>query len=241
MLLREIQTRFGSQKLGYFWAVIEPMAMIIVFSIIHSHLGSKTPYNMIIFLAISFVTYNLYKDIIIMNLNSFQSNKALFVYKQVKPFDTLISRTLIEINIQIFVTIILLIIAYYLNIEIKVKNLLYVLLSIIWLIIFSFSLSLLFAVLSYFFENFAKIIKLIFLPMFFISGLFFTAKDLPDSIRNILLYNPVLQFEEMIHGFFFYSLDDRYVNYLYLLFWTIIPLFVGLWLYKKSEKKIIMS
>jgi capsular polysaccharide transport system permease protein len=121
------------------------------------------------------------------------------------------------------------------------KNLLGVILSFFWFSLFGLSLGVLFAVLSYFFENFSKIINLIFLPMFFVSGLFFAAKDLPENIRNILIWNPVFQFEEMIHGYYFYVLDDRYVNYLYLTLWTLIPLYLGLWLYKKTERKIIMS
>jgi len=241
LLMREITTRFGSQKLGYLWAIIEPMAMIVIFSIIHSKMNTKVPYDMSVFLATSFVSYNLFKDIVLRNLETFNANKGLFVYKQVKPFDAIISRMILEFVLQCFVVIVLLIIGYYVGVDMKVKDLLSVLLAVLWFVLFGFGLAVLFAFLSYFFENFAKIARLIFLPMFFISGLFFSAESLPPQIRDILLLNPVFQFEEMIHGFYFYALDDRYVNYIYLIFWTLIPMFLGLWLYKKTERKIIMS
>ncbi len=241
LLLREIQTRFGSQKLGYLWAVVEPMAMIVFFALIHAKIGTKTSYDIVTFLAVSFVSYNLFKDIIFKNIDAFKANKNLFVYKQVKPFDALVSRAILEIYIQIFVVIVLIVIGYYFNVDMKAKDLLLVILGFFWMALFGFSLSVLFAVLNYFFENFGKIIRLMFLPMFFISGLFFTADTLPPNIRNILLFNPVLQFEEMIHGYYFYSLSDKYVNYTYIWLWTIIPLFLGLWLYRKVERKIIMS
>ncbi|WP_457560617.1 ABC transporter permease [Caminibacter sp.] len=241
LLLREIQTRFGSQKLGYIWMVVEPMAMIIVFSLIHSQMGSKTPYSMPVFLAVSFVSYNLFRAVAMQSMNAFKANKGLFVYKQVKPFDTLVSRFILEFFIQFLVAFVLIVIGLYLNIQIEVKDLLFVLLGVFWFAFFGFSLGVLFAVLGYFFENFPKLINLVFLPMFFLSGLFYTADSLPENIRNILLYNPIFQFEEMIHGYFFYSLNDKYVNYQYIFLWTIIPLFIGLWLYKKSERKIIMS
>ena len=80
-----------------------------------------------------------------------------------------------------------------------------------------------------------------FLPLFFLSGLFYTLDSLPQIARDILVYNPVINFMEMIHGNYFYSLNTDYVNYTYMLFWTLIPMFIGLWLYKNSEKKIIMS
>jgi capsular polysaccharide transport system permease protein len=223
------------------WAILNPLAMIIVFGIIHSQIGSKTSYSMPVFLAVSFVSYNLFKGIVMQSLSAFSANKGLFVYKQVKPIDTIFSRFFLEFFVQIIVAIILVVIGIYLNIKIEVKDLLFTLLSLFWFAFFGLSLGVLFAVLGYFFENFPKIINLVFLPMFFMSGLFFTAENLPSNIRDILLYNPVFQFEELIHGWFFYSLSDRYVDYDYLLMWTIIPLFLGLWLYKRTEKKIIMS
>jgi len=241
LLLREIQTRFGSKKLGYFWAIVDPMIMIIVFALIHSYLGSKTSYPIVVFLATSFLSYNTFRAVIQQSMHAFSANKSLFIYKQVKPFDTLVSRYILELFISIIVTLIFIFIGLYLDLDISCKNMLFVMLAFFWFSFFGFSLGVLFAVLSYFFENFPKIINIIFYPMFFISGLFFTAQSLPENIRGILLINPVFQFEEMIHGFYFYTLDDRYVNYIYLLLWTLVPLFLGLWLYKKSERKIIMS
>jgi len=241
LLLREIQTRFGSQKLGYFWAVVEPMIMIIVFALIHSYLGSSTPYPISVFLATSFLSYNAFRAVIQQLMNSFKANKPLFIYKQIKPFDTLISRYILEIFIFTVIIILFIFIGLYLGIDINCKDPLYVMLAFFWFTFFGFSLGILFAVLAYFFENFPRIINIIFYPMFFISGLFFTADSLPQKVRDILLWNPIFQFEEMIHGYYFYVLNDKYVDYSYLLIWTLIPLFLGLWLYKKAEKKIIMS
>jgi capsular polysaccharide transport system permease protein len=241
LMLREIQIRFESEKLGYFWALVEPVIMIIVFGLIHAQMKSKTPYNIQVFLGISFSTYNIFKNIVLFNLNTFKANKGLYIYKQIKPIDTLISKSIVEFALNLIVIVLLILIAISLNIEIKIKDLLTVILAIIWFSFFGFSLAVLFSVLSYFFENFPRIVRVMFLPMFFISGLFFTADSLPSKIRDILLYNPVFQFEELIHGYFFYALSDKYVNYLYLIFWTILPFFIGLWLYKKTERKIIMS
>jgi len=57
--------------------------------------------------------------------------------------------------------------------------------------------------------------------------------------KEILLYNPLVHFMEMIHGNYIYELDDRFVDYKYMLLWTIIPLFMGMSLYMKLEKRII--
>ena len=243
LFLREIVTRFSTKKLGYLWAIIDPMAMIVVFSIMKIMLGKKiaSDIDYSVFLATSFIAYNMFKDIAFKSMEAFNANQGLFVYKQVRPIDTIISRSLIEVLIRGVITLLFLFIGWFLGLNIDCKNILGVLIGFIWIAFFGLSLGILFAVIGFFYENFKNIIKLVFLPMFFLSGLFYTAGSLPPMAREILLYNPILNFMELIHGNYFYSLDTHYVNYSYILFWTLIPMFIGLWIYNKSEKKIIMS
>ena len=243
MLLREIQTRFGSQKLGYFWAVLDPMATIIIFALIkeivnpHGMVGIDYP----VFLASGYIGFFMFKNIVLRSFDVYDANKGLFIYKQVKPFDAIVTRVLLEFSLTIVIIILFLFIGWYLNFEIVPKNTLYVILGYMWLVLFSFSISILFSLLGFFYENFKKIMRLIFLPLYFLSAVLYTLDSIPSVARKVLLLNPLVHFMEMIHGNYFYGLDTKYVNYIYMLLWTLIPLFLGLWLYNKSEKKIIMS
>lgn len=78
-------------------------------------------------------------------------------------------------------------------------------------------------------------------PLLFASAVFYTVDSLPTYLREIILYNPLVHFMEMLHGNYFHVLDTRYVDYMYMTYWTVIPLFLGLYLYTKSEKNIIAS
>jgi len=243
LVLREVQTRFGSQKLGYLWAIIDPMAMIVVFSFIKTVIShSSIPgIDYPVFLASSFLAYDLFKNISLRSMDAFVANKGLFVYKQVKPFDTLVSRAIVESLIIGAVTIIFICIGLYFGFDMEVKDLNMVILGFLWIGVFGFGLGLFFAVIGTFYENFKKIVRLLFLPLFFLSALFYTVESLPPIARDIVLLNPIVHFIEFIHGSFFPELDTKYVDFTYMAFWTLIPFFLGLWLYIKSERKIVMS
>jgi capsular polysaccharide transport system permease protein len=45
-------------------------------------------------------------------------------------------------------------------------------------------------------------------PLFFTSGLFFTAEMLPKGLRDVLLYNPVLHVIEYLRSSFFVEFDS---------------------------------
>jgi len=229
--------------MGYFWAVVEPSAQIAVFLAVKVFLfpSSMPGVDFAIFLASGFIAYNLFKSIVISSMNAFQSNRGLFVYAQVFPIHTIFSRILVEFLVFIFVSIFFLTIGWYFHKEIVPDNLLNVMLAVLWFILFGFSLGLLFSVIGTFYETFKKIISLIFTPMLFLSGLFYTADQLPPVLREYLLYNPILHFLELIHGSYFNSLNTNYVDYQYILMWTIVPLFFGLFFYLKTERKIQAS
>ena len=241
LFLREIQTRFGTQKLGYVWMILDPLSMVIIFSLMKTMTASSSMpgIDYPVFLASGLLAYNFFKNVMMGSMNAFAANKALFNYKMVKPFDTLVSRFFVEFLVFSVATLAFVSFGLYFGMDMAVKDINMLLFAILWLGIFGFAMGLLFAVIATFYETFAKILQYISMPLFFLSGLFYTLDSLPQLARELLLYNPIIHFIELIHGSFFLVLDTRYVDYTYMMYWTIVPLFIGLFFYIRSEKKIL--
>jgi len=243
LFLREVQTRFGTKRLGYFWAIIDPLSMVIIFSLVKSALADKSMpgIDYPVFLATGFLTFNFFKAVMNGSMSSFDANRALFSYKQVKPVDTLFSRFLLEFLVMFAAIIVFICFGMYVGFSIIPKDFSMVLFAVVWVGVFACGIGILFAVIASFYETFAKIISFLSTPLFFLSGLLYTVESLPQTAREIVLYNPVIHFIEMIHGNYFLVLDTQYVDYEYMMYWTVIPLFFGLYFYKKSQNKILSS
>lgn len=243
LFLREVQTRFGTKKLGYFWAIFDAMLMVLVFAGLKAAIVEKamSGVDYPVFLASGFLTFFLWKNIVSRSIDAFNANAALFAYKQVKPFDTVLTRALLEILVSTMATLVFIVIGLYFDYAITPQNFNIVIFAVIWLILFGFGFGLMCAVFSHFYENFGKIIKVIMTPLLFISALMYTVESLPPVLREIIVYNPLVHFIEMIHGNYFVALDTKYVDYEYMLYWTIIPLYIGLYFYVKGEKRILST
>ena len=183
----------------------------------------------------------MFKNIVIKSTASFKANKALFLYKQVKPIDTIIARSMVELFITAIIIIIFLFIGFYFNFDMEVKDLSMVAFGFIFLAIFSLAFGLIIAVLNVFVDSVSKLINFFMTGLMFSSSVFYSMEHLPVSIQSLLLYNPLAHFLEMIHGSYFHALDDRYVSYDYMIFWTLSLLYLGLWFYVKLERRIISS
>ena len=243
LLLREIQTRVGEKKFGYFWLIFDAMILIIGLVVLRGLIREIDilGVDILVFLATSFLAFFLFKNIITQSMNSFTANKALFNYKQVKPITTIFARVILEIFLTIFATLVMIGMGLYLELDLTIQNFNMVLVSVAWLCVFAFGIGLFTAVISSFYEWFKKFVTFLMMPLLFLSALFYTVDSLPQIYQEMILYNPVVHFIEMIHGYYFNTLSTKYVDYTYMTYWTLIPLFLGLFFYTKSEKKIISS
>ena len=243
LFLREMKTRFGIYKLGYFWAIAEPAAIIVVFWVmIGFHMrGSMPGIDYPMFLMTGMVPWNLFSSIVKRSASAFQSNRGLFNYRQVKPIDTLIARALVECLVYFFVFVLFMIIGAMIGFDAGVDNLPRLVLVLGELSLFAFSLGLLNAVIGTFSENFPKVIGLIMRPLFFTSGIFFAVESVPEQFRWILLLNPLLHFLEKIRSAYFAAFDSPYTDSLYMLAWTVCFTVTALWLYVKLQNRIIAS
>ncbi len=243
LFLREIQTRFGTKSLGYFWAIFDAMIMVLIFAGLKSAISENAMpgLDFPVFLATGFLAFFLWKNIVSKSMGAFSSNAALFNYVQVKPIDTIFTRVLIEILVSVMATLVFLFIGLFIGLDVAVKDFNMVMLAVIWLCLFGFAIGLFSAVIATFYETFAKILNVVMTPLLFISALMYTVDSLPPMLREIVLWNPLVHFMEMIHGNYFNVLNASYVNYEYMFYWTFVPLFLGLYFYTKAEKKILSS
>ncbi|MDQ7085946.1 MAG: ABC transporter permease [Sulfurovum sp.] len=239
--LREFNMRLTQSRSGLFWTFFEPFYQVAFFIIIKVVIFGTVSdnYDYTVFLAIAFTPFIMFRNIITKSLGAFTANKNLFIYKQVKPIDTIIARVLIEIFITSIVILLFTTIALYFNFDTNVQHLGILAFAYIWIIIFAFGLSILLAVLNSYTTIVESIISMLLTPLLFLSAIFYTVDTLSTELRDLLLFNPLTHFMEMIHAAYFYTLEDTYVNYTYITFWTILPLHVGLWFYIKLEKRII--
>ena len=242
LFLRELNMKMSVGKLGLFWTFFEPFAQVSVFISIRVAVmgtGQGSNFDYAVFMASGFIAFNMFKRILSGSTGAFQANKGLFNYKQVKPIDTILARILLQVFITSITVLLFIFIGFFFQYEITAENPLMVFLGYLWLVIFSFAVSLVIAVGNTFFVSIGKFIGIFSFGLLIFSAVFYPIISLPPQAQDILLYNPLVHFMEMIHGYYLFELDDRFVDYKYMVLWTITPLFIGIWFYFKLEKRII--
>ena len=243
LFFRELGMKTSIGKLGFFWLFFEPFAQIAFFiliriAMIESH-GGGSNFDYAVFMASGFIAFNMFKNILSGSKGALSANKGLLNYKQVKPIDTILGRVLLQVFLTSIIVIIFLFIGFIFKYPFEAQNILLVFIGYAWLLLFSFSIGLLTAVGNAFFTGIGKTVNILSFGLLIFSAVFYPLISLPTFAQDILLYNPLVHFMEMIHAAYIPELDDRFVDYRYMFLWTVTPLFLGMWLYSKLERKII--
>jgi len=236
--MRELKTRFGQSKHGYFWMFVEPLFHILILSFIFSALGKTISLNISfpIFLLFGLLPYFLFNNIVNKTMDAVSSNRGLLAYSPVKIIDPIIARVLLEVMVSTITFLAALVVFVPANFYYPPDKLLGFIGVVVVLIIFSFSLGLIFAIIKEYFPDFNKVSAIVLKPMYYVSGIFYTADMIPATYRDYFLYNPILLFIESMRSFWFKEYNDKYVSYEYLFGLTLFLLALSLYMYRNNQE-----
>ena len=240
LILRETRTRFDRNKLGYLWALFEPITYVLVLIGVYAGMGKGSPIGgddaLPLFFLTGLLPWLLFSHTASKTMEGINANRTLLAYPQVTPFDVLISRALLELVTMIVVFTLLMFMfayfGYYQPIE-SFNSFLGALLAI-WL--FGVGLGFLNSSIKLYLPSFNQTYNAIQRPFFFVSGIFFTADSLPPALREVALYNPLLHAIEWSRSAFFTTYESQYVDKSYLLTFVMIFLALGLSAERVSRK-----
>ena len=242
LFYRELLTKKSYSFLGFLGVIVEPLLITFTYLVILKIIRANLDLGMdtILFFATGILIYSFFMSIINRSSNTMVANKNLFYYRKVKPIDTVIARTFIEISLLLIVYSLILAIVFYVNNKIILDNLPKLLLVFILITIFSFSIGLIFIIVIDKFEYIKNFIPILSRPIFFTSGAIFPIRFVPDEFKKFLLWNPLLHSNEIARN----ALERNYiinqeVSLTYLSYITLITFWIAIFFYKKNENSLI--
>jgi len=239
LTLRETRSRYGSSKLGYFWALFEPFAHVMVFIGIFSALDRASPLGKSIglFILTGIIPWLLYSNIVSKVMAGSEANKALLGYPQVMPMDIAISRVILETVTLVLVMLIFLGLAVYLDVSIRIDSFLQMMSAAGLIILFATGIGLINGAIIQRYPSYRNIYSALSRPLYFVSGVFFTADFLSPEAYNMVQYNPLIHLIEWFRSGFYTSFDSNLYNPYYAISVCLGIFIMGLIAERMSSKK----
>ena len=246
LILRETKSRYGEHKMGFLWAFVEPMlmvgVMVMMFSVIRGDSDRGGGIPVVLFMATGLLPFMVFRDTMQQMVGAIVQNRSLLSFPQVSTFDVLIARALLELAVLLVVFVVFMTVLALLGFEVRVERPLGVLGGILLFAMAGTGVGFFLASLSPVMPAIRQFASAVLgRPLFFTSGVFFTADFIPEPARGWLLYNPLLHLSEFTRSAFFHEFETSHASWGYALAWVIGLITLGLLTHQALRKRAVIG
>ena len=247
LVRREFLLNYQQTVLGPAWILFQPLLTLVIYVLVFGKLlsistGSNLPPVLFYFSGI--ILWNFFNDSFAGTANVFRDNIHIFtkVYfpRIIMPL-SLITTQFFRLFIQLLLLILLTL--YYVlfkgfRIEIS-ASLLLVPVAILFTGAISFSMGLIFSVLTAKYRDMANLVFIIIRLLMFVTPVFYSVSSVSEKLRWVINLNPLTSLFELFRIGLFGAGIASASQFLYSVLFTILSLSAALYLFHKQGSKLI--
>lgn len=242
MFMREAIGRTMTDRMGWFWMIAEPAALLLIMIGIRSFIsGDSLIVNapFIPWMIVGMMGFFLIREGMTQGLGAINANKALFAYRQVHPIDGVLVRNALDGLIRTLIFILFITGGVMIGTDFRPDNGFQAIGGWLSLWLFGLGLGLTASVLGTLVPEIAKVVRMITLPLLILSGVIMPINQLPHYLLEYLMLNPVVHGLEYIrHGFFDGYQVVHGTSLTYFWAWTLSSLALGLLMHVRFKERL---
>lgn len=231
LLLREMRTRFGHSRIGYAWALGEPIVYILVLSAIKTAVGggaSALGTSIPVFFFTGIIPFLIFRRVAQQLGSAISANQALLNYPPVRPIDTLIARAILECATMLLVALLLGVAFAMLDMPIFPADPLRFLGALGGAALLGVAFGTFNAAVNGLVKAWSTVVGWLMLISFFASGIFFVIDFMPPAIRDALAWIPITHIIALARSAHYPGYESQIVDVGYFVTFGLALLVAGL-------------
>ncbi len=241
LILREMATAYGRSPGGYLWAVLEPVAALMVMTVFfrlfmrNPSLGISFP----LFFATGYFALNMFTTLSGKMGSSIRFSRPLLAYPAVTFVDALIARFLLAFLTEVLVMYLVFIGIMTLWDTRAFLNLTWIIEGTLLMGALGFGVGVLNCYLISAFPLWEQAWAILTRPLFIVSSIFYTLEDMPEQLRDLLWYNPIVHGVGLLRKGFYPTYEAAWISVTYVLSIAMVCAVLGLLLLRRYHRDLI--
>ena len=241
---REFQSKYRNSILGILWAIINPLAMITVYTVIFSQVmqaklaGIDNTFSYSIYLCSGIITWGLFSEIISKAQNIFIDNANLL--KKIS-FPRLCLPIIVVLTALLNFLIIFSLFVIFLLITGNFPgwSLLAVLPVLIIQILFSISLGVFLGVLNVFFRDVGQLFSVVLQFWFWLTPIVYPITIIPEYLKPVMYFNPMFGLINSYQNVFVYGNIPEWSSLMPVIILTVFLGVLALGIFRKRSGEMM--
>jgi len=190
MVVRDLRARYKNSMLGILWSVLNPLFLMVVFTVLFSVMANNQIRDYPIFVLSGLIPWNFFSSSLSSSTTSIIGNSTL-VKKVYFPRELLPASALLSNLVNfLFAFVVLIIFLYVFGVGLTLHAL-WVIPILVTQLIFTFGLSLLLGSLAVFYRDVLMILEVLILAWFFMTPVFYSLEMFGEAATVLgVTFNP---------------------------------------------------
>jgi capsular polysaccharide transport system permease protein len=198
LFLREAVARISAGRAAWVWILLEPIVHLLFLNLLFGFILQRG-----LFITTGLLGFFMAQNAAMRSQDAIEANAGLLTYRQVLPVDTVLVRAALEAILLAISGCFLFTGLYILGFDVVPNDPLLVIVAFIALWLAGLGLGLVLSVVSELIPEAKKVTKLLFRPLYFLSGIMFPVAVLPHAYQDWMLLNPLAHGIEILRAGFF--------------------------------------
>ena len=239
LVSRDLKVKYRRSALGYVWSVLNPLLMMIVISIVFSHMFRFDIENYTIYLLTGQLIYNFFSESTNLSMTSILWSGGLIRKVYLPKYIFPLSRTLSAFVNLLFSLVAIVIMLVITQTKITPVILLFPL-PLFYLLLICIGIGLILSVVAVYFRDMLHLYGVFLTALTYLTPIFYPVKALPEYAVTILKFNPLFHIVNMFRDIVLYGNIPTFRANAICLGMGIIFLGLGLIIFKKKQDNFVM-
>lgn len=240
LVARDFKTKYKRSFFGVFWSFLNPLLTMLVQYVVFSTLFKSDIPNFPAYLLTGIVMFNFFNESTSLGLTAITGNAGLitkvYVPKLIYPLSRVLSSTVNFLLSLLPLLVVLLITGVRLQ-----KAALLMAFPILCLLAFCIGVSLLLSTLMVFFRDMQFLWGVLTMIWMYATPIFYPENIIPQQFMALYKMNPLYHFIRFVRIILIDGVSPEPKAYFLCLIAAVIPLVVGLLVFRQQENKFILS
>jgi len=242
LLLRDLKERYAGSVLGIFWAFLQPLLLVLLYWLVFAQiLKIRIPSDtgdipFIAFLLSGLLPWFAFQDGVMRGASSILDRRHI-VKKVIIPSDVFPLSAVISSFIHYGIGILFFLVGFFIwKGTISYQQILLIPAILFLQVLFASGLAILFASLAVYVRDILQVLSFAFQLIFYTSTILYPLSAVPESLRLIILLNPITSLSEAYHNLILYNKYPDIYSICYLFLIAILSLIIGFYTFRKLKK-----
>ncbi|MEE1314233.1 MAG: ABC transporter permease [Faecalimonas sp.] len=240
LVARDIKIKYRRSVLGVLWTLLNPLCMMIILSVVFSNIFKFDVENFPLYVLSGQVIFNFFNDATNNSMMSILGASSLIKKVYIPKYLFVISRVFSSIINLLAAYCALLVVMIATRVELHWEMILSVI-PLLMIIGFSLGIGLVLAAVTVRFRDIMHLYSVFTTGLMYLTPVIYPMSILPDSIRFIVMLNPLTNYLIMFRDFMFNASFPSLASLAIGLLEMLLALVWGFWVFYKKQDEFILN